>query len=309
MNQLSTTYVSEFNFVFYLVVGISIVLFLLILSLMIFFVIRYHKKRNPVASQIHGNNTLEVIWTIIPLILVLVMFYYGDVVYRQSRNIPENAITVKVLGRMWDWSFEYENGKRTTKLYVPVDVNVKLEITSADVVHSLYIPAFREKMDAVPGKVNYLWFKPQTIGSADIYCAEFCGDQHAYMMSKVIIMPREEFDQWYNQAEITEASLLGEKAELSDGMHILEVNGCLNCHDMNDKVKQGPPLNGIFGQERIVFTKTGKKTVKVDEDYLRRSILYPEEEIVQGFGNWMPPTKYLSEEELKKIIEVIKRSE
>ncbi len=307
MNQVSTTYLSDFNFVFYFVVGTAIFLLAFITFLMIFFVIKYNKKRHPKAVQIHGSNILEIIWTIIPVILVLTMFYYGDMVYREARNMPEDAMTVKVLGRMWDWSFEYENGKKTKKLYVPMGKNVKLAISSSDVIHSLYIPAFRQKMDAVPGKVNYLWFKPQTIGSADIYCAEYCGDQHAYMMSKVIILPEEEFEKWYNQKEVQEATLADLKQ--TKGLKIMEANGCLNCHSMEDQVKQGPPLNGIFGQERIVFTKSGKKKIIVNEEYIKMSILHPDAEIVEGFGNWMPPTKYITEEEIDEIIKLIKRTE
>lgn len=307
MNQASTTYLSDFNFVFYFVIGVSVFLLIFITALMIYFVIRYNKKRNPKATQIHGNNTLEIIWTIIPLILVLTIFYYGDVAYRKARNIPENAMTVKVLGRMWEWSFEYENGKKTKKLYIPLGKPVKLAITSADVIHSLYIPAFREKMDAVPGQTNYLWFKPQTIGSADIYCAEYCGDQHAYMMSKVIVLTQEEFDKWYNQKEIQEGTLA--LYDSSKAISVMEANGCLNCHSLEDQVKQGPPLNGIIGQERWVFTKKGKKLIIADEDYIRRSILHPEEEIVQGFGNWMPPTKYITDDEIEAIIEFLKRTE
>ncbi|GAB4182212.1 MAG: hypothetical protein Kow00108_19090 [Calditrichia bacterium] len=309
MDQLSTTYSSGFDFIFYFVVGVSIFLLVSITAVMVYFVFRYNKKRNPVATQLHGSTKLEIIWTILPTILVLVIFYYGDAVFREARNIPDDAMTVKVLGRMWDWTFEYENGLRTKKLYAPSGQAIKLAITSADVIHSLYIPAFRQKMDAVPGRTTYLWFKPQTIGTADIYCAEYCGDQHAYMMSKVIIMPEEEFNQWYASSQVEVDSLGNKSLTRAEAMEVLEVNGCLGCHSMEDQVKQGPPLNGIFGQERKVLTKSGKKTIRIDEAYLIRSIQNPGDEIVEGFGNWMPPTKYISDDEIKKIVEIIKSSE
>ena len=188
----------EVDKIFIFIVSISVFLLVGVTAVMIYFVIRYRSKKHPKPENITGNTTLEIVWTVIPLILVLAMFYYGWQGFKLMRNVPSDALTVKVTGRMWKWSFEYENKKTSDSLYVPLGKPIKMEIQSADVNHSFYIPSFRIKEDAVPGRTNYLWFLPNEKGRYDIMCAEYCGMSHAYMLNKVIVLPVEEFNKWLN---------------------------------------------------------------------------------------------------------------
>ncbi len=181
---------------FWLIFGISVFFLLIITVAMFYFIFKYSRKKNPVASDITGNTTLEILWTVIPTLLVLVMFFYGYTGFKMIRNAPENSLLVKVVGRMWAWSYEYENGAKSDTLYVPTGKPVKLELTSTDVNHSFYIPAFRIKEDAVPGRKNYMWFEPKEDGTYQVECAEYCGLSHAYMLSKIIAVPESRFNEW-----------------------------------------------------------------------------------------------------------------
>jgi cytochrome c oxidase subunit 2 len=192
---------------FILIVGISALLLLMITVLMIYFVIKYNRKRNAKASNITGNTTLEVIWTIVPTVIVVVMFFSGYVGFKNMRDVPEDAMVVKVTGRMWVWSYEYANGLKSDTLFVPLSKPIKMEISSLDVNHSFYLPAFRVKEDAIPGRINYLWFQPTELGTYEIACAEYCGLRHSYMYSKLVVMPDDEFYEWYN---LTSDSLMNE---------------------------------------------------------------------------------------------------
>src|SRR5271157_704574 len=163
---------------FLYVVGICVILLALVTFFMVFFVIRYGRKRHPHAEQIEGSLPLEIIWTVLPTILVLAMFYFGWSNFSYIRNAPKDAMPVKVKGVMWEWEFEYKNGKHSDVLKVPLGKPVQLVITSADVIHSLYIPAFRIKEDAVPGMNTHMWFNANELGSYDIFCTEYCGTGH-----------------------------------------------------------------------------------------------------------------------------------
>ena len=176
VNQTDTT--------FFFIVGVSVILLLGIITVHDLFCYKYNKKRNPVAtSNITGSTLLEILWTVIPTILVLVMFFYGYSGFKYMRNAPADAMTVKAIGRMWQWNYEYENGKKSDTLFVLLNRPVKMEITSVDVNHSFYLPAFRVKEDAIPGRINHLWFQPEQEGTYVIECAEYCGLSHSYMLS------------------------------------------------------------------------------------------------------------------------------
>lgn len=183
--------------VFLFIGGISVFLFIAIIAIMFFFLYKYHYKRNPKATPIEGSLKLEIIWTITPIILVLIMFYVSYKGFEEMRDIPDDAIPVKVFGRMWNWTFEYENGMKTDTLYVPVGKPVAVYITSMDVNHSFYIPAFRLKTDAINGHVNTFWFEVNESGQYDVACAEYCGLDHAYMYTKVIAMENAKYEEWY----------------------------------------------------------------------------------------------------------------
>jgi cytochrome c oxidase subunit 2 len=286
---------------FLFIMAVSVVMLLGITATMVLFVLKYSRKKHPHAKQIGGHVGLEVTWTVIPLIMVLVMFYYGYEGFRLMRNVPEDALEVKVTARMWDWSFEYANGTRTDKLYVPLDRPVKLLLKSLDVLHSFYLPAFRVKEDVVPGRETYLWFKPQTTGPAEIFCAEYCGQRHAYMMSQVIVMEPEQFEKWY-QSKGDPGNLSEEAAMVS----LFEEHDCLSCHSFDADPQGSISLRGILGRATTVVVEGQERQLIADEAYIKRSILEPEAELLKGHEADMPEPENLSEEDLRKMVWYLK---
>ncbi len=176
----------------------DIILFAIVVGAMFLFVFKYHKKRHPRAVNIHGNVPLEVVWTVVPVLLVLYMFYLGWTGYIQTRFTPKNAMPVKVIGRQWSWSFEYANGKTSDSMFVPLGRPIKCLITSVDVIHGFYVPGFREKQDAIPGRVRYMMLYPERIGHYEISCSQYCGLNHALMQTQLVVLPVDKFNQWLN---------------------------------------------------------------------------------------------------------------
>lgn len=181
---------------FFFTLIVSVFFLVLITVLMIFFVIKYSRKRNPKGTNIHGNMGLEIAWTAIPTILVLIMFWYGWQGYKEMVNVPEDAMPIDVTAQMWKWSFKYADGKTTDSLYVPVNTPIKLTLHSNDVNHSFFIPAFRLKKDVFPNRERVAWFIAKETGEYDIACSEYCGLNHSYMYSKIFVLPEEEFKNW-----------------------------------------------------------------------------------------------------------------
>ncbi|MBS1519294.1 MAG: cytochrome c oxidase subunit II [Bacteroidetes bacterium] len=190
--------INEVDTTFWIITGISIVLLLIITVAMLYFVFKYNKKRNPVPENIEGNTTLEVIWTIIPIILVLYMFFVSWSGFRNMRDFPKDAMVVKVTGQMWKWTFEYDTKKKSDTLMLPHNKDIKFDITSIDVLHSFYMPHFRTKEDAVPGRINHYWIRTADLGTYYVACAEYCGLNHSYMYAPVKVIPEEEFEIWKN---------------------------------------------------------------------------------------------------------------
>ncbi len=278
------------------ILAIEVVLLVLVTSAMVFFVIRYNRKRREAAENIEGSLFLEIAWTVIPTLLVLGMFYIGWKSFYAIREVPREVMTIKVTARQWSWLFSYENGKQSPKLMVPLGKPVKMLITSADVIHSFYIPAFRIKEDCVPQMETYLWFTAKEAGTYDIFCTEYCGLGHSGMVSQVVVMPEKEFDAWYSAAAAPSKA---------DGRKILEDKGCLGCHTTNGTQKIGPTFKGVFGRKVTVLTGGKEREIVVDEAYLRRSVLEPQADIVKGFPPIMP-TISVTKEELDAIVEYLR---
>ena len=288
--------------VFIFIVTISVALLAGIVITMIYFVLRYSRTRNPEPENIKGNLLLEIIWVIIPLVIVLAMFFYGWKGFRFMRIVPANALPVKAYARMWQWSFEYENGRTTDRLIVPSGRPVKLIITSRDVLHSLFIPAFRIKEDAVPGMLTHLWFLPDGAGDYDLFCSEYCGTGHSSMITKVQVISAEDFQKWYQEGPKGRTGKVEE-----GGAELLQKKGCLACHSTDGTRKIGPTFKGLFGSKIMVLTAGKEHEIIADEEYLRRSVMEPQADIVKGFPPVMPPQKdSVSQEELSSIIEYIK---
>lgn len=194
----ASNFIKAVDGVFLFILGISLFLLILITILMVYFVIKFNRRKNPRPQNIKGNLTLEIIWTVIPTILVIGMFYYGWYGYEQMTAAPKDAFEINVNGKMWAWEFIYPDGRKLDTLIVPINKPIKLNLKSLDVNHSLYIPAFRIKKDVLPNKENSLWFIANEVGVYDIACAEYCGLRHSYMYTKLYAIYQNEFDEWYN---------------------------------------------------------------------------------------------------------------
>jgi len=294
--QGASSYSSIVDQAFWYILGVSAVLLVGITAVMIWFAVRYSRRRHPEAAQIHGSVLLETLWTVIPTLLVLTMFWYGWTGFRRMRDIPDEAMPVKVSARMWSWSFEYPDGRRSADLVVPQGRPVRLELTSKDVIHSFFVPAFRLKEDAVPGRVNTAWFQSDRPGDYQLFCAEYCGDNHARMLGTVRVLPAADFAAW--QAN---------PPAVKRGADLLAEKGCTSCHSLDGSRLVGPSFKGLMGRSGTVTTAGVDRAVTVDEAYLRRSILEPRADVVKGFSPVMPEQRdQLSDEELDEIIATLK---
>ena len=309
----STNFVDSVDSVFLLIFGISGVLLAVVTFFMVYFIIKYNRKKNSTPKDIPGNVVLETICTVIPVILVLIMFYFGWYGFKPMREVPKDAMKVKVTARMWSWLFEYENGKQSDVLNLPIGKPVRLNLDSLDVVHSFYIPAFRIKQDAVPSLKNYLWFIPEKAGSYDIFCSEYCGQRHSYMLTKVVVMEQDKFNEWYGrEKEKPEAATAEEKEtparEAEQGKELLKLKGCTACHTTDGKPSAGPTLKGLFGSKVTVLTGGRERVIAADEEYIYNSILDPNADIVKGFQPIMPAQKGLiTDKEIAEITEYLKQ--
>ncbi len=296
----ASTIATKVDSAFLFILVICVLMLLLITFLMVFFVIKYRRDKNPIPTNIEGNFLLEVVWTVVPTILVIAMFYYGWIGYREMETIPEDAMPVKVTAQMWSWSFEYENGTRSDELVVPINQPVKLELFSRDVLHSLFVPAFRIKKDVVPGIRTTLWFTGDEEGTYDLLCTEYCGLRHSDMLSRVVVMSQDAFASWM-------AGKTAHEAAEPAGRQLLESQGCLGCHSLDGSRIVGPTLKGIFGRKGRVLTDGAERDVVADEDYLRRSIVKPNADVVVGYPPIMPSQEgILSDEQIDAIIEYLK---
>ncbi len=253
-------------------------------------------------AYIHGNTPLEIVWTILPLAVVLYLGYIGTITLNQVTAKVEDELVVEVSGLQWSWRFDYpEAGVSSTVLNLPIDRTVLLKLTSGDVIHSFWVPEFRVKQDAVPGAVKELRLTPTKSGSYVLRCAELCGLNHAYMLAEVNVLSTEEFDNW-----LTEQGGQVSDSPIERGARVAELNGCKACHSVDGIAGIGPSWLGVYGQQEALNDGT---TVLVDEDYLLKSIIDPNVQIVEGYQpNLMPPTfeQLLSEEEIDDLIAYIK---
>lgn len=305
-----STYAQDIDRALWIVTGLCIFLFVVTIGAMLYFAVKYNAKRNPKENtqNIKHYTPIEIAWTVIPTILLMVMFYYGLDTLRLQRTMPDDAINVDVVGKRWSWTFTYENGKKTSDLYVPIGTNIKLSLTAPknDVLHSFYVPAFRTKEDVIPAQTNYLWFNATEVGSYDIECAEYCGTRHAYMLSKVVVLPVHEYEEWYSSS----ARIPGQKVEVIEpkGKVLMEQNGCFGCHGMDGNVLVGPALNDIYNKNVRVMIDGETKEVMRDDSYLIESILYPNKHVVEGYTEGMMPAfeGVLSKEDTQEILNYLK---
>lgn len=290
--------------VFLYIVGLSALVLAGITITMVVFVVRYSRRRRPVAEQIEGNRWLEIAWTVLPTVIFLSMFYYGWIVWKGERGGPATAPVITVHARQFAWSFTYPTGKTTPELVLPIGRPVRLEVTSQDVVHGFFVPAFRVKVDAVPGRTNYTWVTPTLLGVFDVECTVICGPSHSYMLSKVHVVPAEVYDPWVATPATAPPGAPGVAPPappadpVARGKALADEKGCLGCHSADGSPLVGPTFKGLFGRKEAL---EGGRTVTVDEPYVVRSIKTPGAEIVKGFPDAMPQLP-LTDAEVRDLV-------
>src|SRR5215207_2511903 len=297
--ERASTFAPKVDALYFYLSGVTLFFALLISATLIFFVIRY-RRRSPyeIPRPIAGSHKLETIWTIIPFVIAMTMFAWGAQIYFDQYKPPANAIEVYVVGKQWMWKLQHATGQREiNELHVPVGRKIKLIMTSEDVIHDFFVPAFRTKADVVPGKYTTLWFEATKAGTYHLFCAEYCGMNHSGMTGSVIVMEPREFDNWLsgNTGSMTPASA---------GQQLYQTLGCASCHGANGEGGRGPTLAGAFG--KMTPLQSGE-SVRVDEVYIRESILNPQAKLVAGFGPIMPTFQgQISEDQLVQLMAFIK---
>jgi cytochrome c oxidase subunit 2 len=283
MPERASTVAPSVDHVFTFIYWLCVFFFVLVTALLVAFVIKYrHRRGEQPHEPAAGHSTaLELTWTIIPTVLVLVIFYFGFRGFLNMSVEPPNPYEIGVTGSMWQWSFTYPNGYSDTELHLPPKTPVRFVLSSNDVIHSLYVPAFRVKQDVVPGRYNRMWVEATEPGKYDLYCAEYCGTNHSAMLSYAVVHEsRDEFDKWLVDA----ADWTKRMSPLDAGKKFYETRGCKTCHTIDGTPLTGPTWKDLFGSQ--VPTSAG--SVNADENYVRESILYPGAKIHQGFPNTMP---------------------
>jgi cytochrome c oxidase subunit 2 len=273
--------------------------FLIVIFLpIIFFSVKYrHGSAADRSNPRSGSFWMESGWTIGPIILSLGIFAWGAMAYLRIERKPANAIEVQVVGKQWMWKIQHAEGKREiNELHIPVDRTVALTMTSQDVIHSFFVPAFRVKQDVVPGKYTGEWFKPTRTGEYHIFCSQYCGTQHSGMIGRVVVMEPIAYEQWLKSGEPTESIVLA-------GQKLFHDRGCSGCHAANSQF-HAPLLEGLYRNSVPLADGT---MVRADDQYLRDSILLPAKQISAGYENIMPSfAGHLSEEEIMQLIAYLK---
>ena len=304
----ASNFVNTYNIAFYSIAVISLILLIGLTLVMLYFVFRFNKKKNKTATQNEGSTLLEIIWTTIPVLLVLLMFYFGWAGWKPMTKAPKDAINITSVARMWSFSFQYENGKQSPDLVIPVNTPVKIKLISLDVIHSLFIPAFKVKSDMVPGTEKMMWFLPQTVGEFDLYCAEYCGLRHSYMNSNVKVLSQEDYNTWYADSVPVAADTAVKAVPGSEGLTIMINHGCNACHSSDGSKIVGPSYLHLFGEKQIVISEGKEVEVTVNEEYIKKALYDPNTEVVKGYPKDLMQSykDILNDDDIAKIIEYMK---
>lgn len=289
--------------VFYFIYVLSVIFFVLVVGAMIYFCIRY-RRRGPDdrTSPIEGNRRLEIVWSVVPSVLLLVMFLWGFRGWMNLNVPPAGAIDVRVTAQKWSWSFDMPKMGCTGlgELVVPKDTPVRLTMSSRDVIHSFFVPAFRIKRDVVPNRYSVIWFEATELGTYDVLCTEFCGTKHSEMISRVKVVSEQAFNQWVEMG-----CGMGNLPPMELGKKLFSARGCVACHSVTKDRKNlpGPPLAGVYGSTE----QTLQGAVKVDDNYIRESITEPRAKVLKGYAPVMPPYKgLLNDKQINGLIDYIK---
>lgn len=294
----ASTGAAHVDWLFYALTAISIFFVIVVFFPICYFAVKYRRGSNADRSNPSGgSNLLETGWTIFPIILSIGLFTWGAIVYYHVERAPRNALEVQVVGKQWMWKLQHAEGKKEIdELHVPLGQAVKLIITSQDVIHSFFIPAFRVKQDAVPGMYTSEWFQATQLGEYHLFCAEYCGTNHSHMIGRIVVMEPADYQRWLTSGETGQSIVL-------EGRRLFHEKGCSGCHEGNSVV-HAPPLEGLYGKQ--VALNSGE-VVTADDQYIRDSILLPAKQVAAGYPNLMPSfTGHISEAEIMQIIAYLK---
>ncbi len=283
--------------------------FALIIVPMVYSLVVFRRRKGETGDgeHIEGNTSLEVTWTFIPLVIVVILGYIGADNLAQIRRVDPQALEIKVVGFQWGWRFEYPQGFVSNTLYLPVDKQVVLKMESSDVLHSFWVPEFRVKHDLVPGRVEDYRITPTLVGDYKVRCAEICGTSHAYMLADIKVVPQAEYEAWVNeQAAIAAAEAQAALAnpDAGRGEKLYNEAGCKACHSLDGSKGVGPSWKGLWGSQ---VPLADGSSVLADEAYIIESIRNPSAKAHQGFSpNAMPSFAYLKDGQVADLIEFIK---
>ncbi len=298
MPEQASNFAFEVDLFYLFLIAVTVFFTLVVAVAATYFLVRYRRRSHgEIPGQIEGNLKLEILWTVIPFAISMFIFAWGAKLYYQMYTDPKDALEIFVTGKQWMWRAQHPDGQREiNELHVPLGRRVKLTMTSEDVIHAYYIPAFRTKTDVVPGRYTTSWFTPTKTGTYHLFCAEYCGTQHSGMIGKVVVQEYPEYQAWLR-------GVPRDKSPAEAGQQFFASLACNNCHKDNN-TGRGPTLHDLFGKD--VRLANGA-TVKADETYLRESILNPGAKVVAGYTSDMPTFQGLvTEEQVAMIIQYIK---
>jgi cytochrome c oxidase subunit 2 len=288
--------------IYYAMYWFSLVFTVAITGAVLWFIFKYRRKPGDKLEPPGNVTVLEITWTVIPILFIVVLFHIGFKGYVAQAVPYEGALEIRVRGTRWKWEFEYPNGMRENGvLSLPIDKPVKLILSSDDVIHSFFVPGFRLKKDAVPGMYSSISFVPNVLGDAQVFCAEYCGTSHSAMMAMVHIVTQQQFDDYMKVGPqrpdgLTDAQW-GEKLFLQ--------NNCNTCHSRDGSKSPGPTFQHLFGRDEMMGTPAGM-SIKIDDNYVHESIQKPQAKIVLGFTSVQMPQFSLSEKQIDALIAYLK---
>ncbi len=300
----SSTIASEVDALFYFIFWVGLVFFVGVVTATLYFVFRFRRRKQEAEGVTTGathNTTLEIVWTVIPTILVFIVFAWSFKTYLKMNIAPGEAIEIKATGQKWFWTFDYPDGRNTmNELVVPVDQPVEMLLSSKDVIHSFYVPNFRVKMDVLPNRYTSLWFEATDVGTYDLFCAEYCGKGHSEMLAVVKVLSEDDYAEWLAKGDVVDMNIplpeLGEQLYTS--------KACNACHSLDGSKLVGPTFKGAFGS---TVKHTDGSSAITDENYLRQSIMDPQSQVIEGYAPVMPAYQgLLKDREIDGLVAYIK---
>lgn len=296
----SSTFAEAYDSAWSQYIWISIVFFLIVIVPMVYFAFKYKRKsETEKTSPVDHNLTIEIVWTLVPTLVLFYMFWIGFKSYADIQVAPNEAMEIRLTGQMYNWTFEYPNGVVTTDLYVPKDRPVKLVMSSKDVIHSFWVPEFRVKQDVVPGLYTTMWFQATRETTTTVECAEYCGDGHSKMLTRVYVFEEKKFDEYYANDFDDPSNPVPPAVRGKRKYEAL----CASCHSLDGSRIQGPTFQGVWGRKEVLADGS---EVTVDANYVKSSIVNPQGQLVQGYPPTMPSFSYLKEKDIDGIIAFLK---